>query len=335
MTVKYYVGKNRDMVHEAMPITDIIKQIHYSYNHLFDTPCVVMANIDKPAKADLVIVTDKGLGVIELKHVPGRISEDKESHNWFFEKELLNAGNHNKHGNPNEQVRKYARSIRYWVRKKFGDDSPKWNPLKIQTAVCFTHEAADFSALFELYPKSNVDFQILKPDQIVQWIAGLRFGNVPLKLTTQQLEHEVVKEIFGVMEWQEIEPIVEKVWQPFGYLQLDDVTFPLMSRQVKIGKKAESCTVIIPKSFRRVSRVHAQIEQKLGEIVLTDLGSKNGIFVNDGKRITQATALRNGDKIALGGPGTDEKSCLLEFSLEPPTSSARTEVRTQTQGGLR
>lgn len=60
----------------------------------------------------------------------------------------------------------------------------------------------------------------------------------------------------------------------------------------------------------QASRAHCRIEGKLGEFVLTDLGSSNGTFVN-GERQTKVT-LSAGDRIAIGEslvcflPETDE-----------------------------
>jgi len=48
-----------------------------------------------------------------------------------------------------------------------------------------------------------------------------------------------------------------------------------------------------------VSRRHAQIERQDGDVVLTDLGSSNGTFVN-GRRVQQAP-LRPGDEVVIGG----------------------------------
>lgn len=48
-----------------------------------------------------------------------------------------------------------------------------------------------------------------------------------------------------------------------------------------------------------VSRRHVAIEEESGKVVLRDLGSLNGVFVND-NRVAKVT-LSDGDKIALGG----------------------------------
>ncbi len=49
----------------------------------------------------------------------------------------------------------------------------------------------------------------------------------------------------------------------------------------------------------QISRHHAKIERQGTSIVITDLGSSNGVFCN-GKRLTQPQALRVGDKVRIG-----------------------------------
>lgn len=57
-----------------------------------------------------------------------------------------------------------------------------------------------------------------------------------------------------------------------------------------------------------VSRVHARILKRDQGLILEDLGSTNGTYV-DGRRITGETVLRSGDRIQLG------ESAVLRFSL--------------------
>lgn len=70
--------------------------------------------------------------------------------------------------------------------------------------------------------------------------------------------------------------------------------FVVKARSV-IGRHPQSDLVVAAQS---VSRRHAQIEQSGGAVVLTDLGSSNGTFVN-GERVQRRT-LRNGDRVSFG-----------------------------------
>ena len=63
-----------------------------------------------------------------------------------------------------------------------------------------------------------------------------------------------------------------------------------------VGRTAASDRVI---DQPMVSSRHARLFQAGNEILIEDLNSANGTFVN-GKRIDRATAVRPGDKIGLG-----------------------------------
>lgn len=79
------------------------------------------------------------------------------------------------------------------------------------------------------------------------------------------------------------------------------VPIPLEREEVILGRTLEADVRV---NDTKISRKHAKInmihdaEKDVTEYVLTDLGSKNGTFLN-GRRIEQAN-LHNGDKIAIG-----------------------------------
>ena len=55
----------------------------------------------------------------------------------------------------------------------------------------------------------------------------------------------------------------------------------------------------LPLNDPEVSRRHARLETQDGAVFLRDLGSSNGTFLN-GKRLTQAIELREGDEVDVG-----------------------------------
>lgn len=71
--------------------------------------------------------------------------------------------------------------------------------------------------------------------------------------------------------------------------------FPLESEKIVIGRN-EECDYRIPVS--QVSRQHCQIELTDDAVILRDLGSSNGTYVNN-KRVAK-TELRAGDRIVVG-----------------------------------
>lgn len=71
---------------------------------------------------------------------------------------------------------------------------------------------------------------------------------------------------------------------------------PLIKQQTVLGKSSQS-DIRVPSQV--VSRHHCCISIKKDSVVLRDLFSKNGTFVND-KKISEETVLKSGDKIKLG-----------------------------------
>jgi len=67
-------------------------------------------------------------------------------------------------------------------------------------------------------------------------------------------------------------------------------------QEVTLGRSTD-CTLQLPAAG--ASRRHASVLLRGGTVVLKDLGSTNGTFVN-GERVSEAT-LRSGDKIRIGG----------------------------------
>lgn len=76
----------------------------------------------------------------------------------------------------------------------------------------------------------------------------------------------------------------------------EEARLPLADGTCTIGR-AEDCTVSVPSAS--VSRQHARLELQGDRAWVTDLGSKNGTFVNDA-RIERTAALAPGDRVRVG-----------------------------------
>ena len=75
----------------------------------------------------------------------------------------------------------------------------------------------------------------------------------------------------------------------------DGSSLPISRSPIVIGRLPE-CGVVLGDT--NVSRRHAQVALDDGQVVVTDLGSTNGTFVN-GRRVTRAT-VRPGDELSIG-----------------------------------
>ncbi|RME23243.1 MAG: FHA domain-containing protein, partial [Deltaproteobacteria bacterium] len=83
--------------------------------------------------------------------------------------------------------------------------------------------------------------------------------------------------------------------------------FPLKpDREIVIGRSSDMDMVLVEDM---VSRKHAKISTTSGKIILQDLGSTNGTFVN-GEKIRRAR-LKEGDRILIG------TSILKLVAMEP------------------
>jgi diguanylate cyclase (GGDEF)-like protein len=73
--------------------------------------------------------------------------------------------------------------------------------------------------------------------------------------------------------------------------------YALQETEFTIGREEGNHIVV---DLDNVSRRHAMIIRKQGRMLVKDLGSTNGTYLND-QEVTQETALRSGDLIKVGG----------------------------------
>jgi DNA-binding response OmpR family regulator len=70
----------------------------------------------------------------------------------------------------------------------------------------------------------------------------------------------------------------------------------LASETITVGRGVENDIVV---TSRRVSREHAQVRKEGRRVILIDLGSTNGTFLN-GERVLAPVELRDGDSVSIG-----------------------------------
>ena len=86
------------------------------------------------------------------------------------------------------------------------------------------------------------------------------------------------------------------------------------ARGVVVGrdKDSERRTIIVPDNHSGVSRVHAEIQLRDGEIWLRDL-SRYGTYVNE-KKVAGEAVLHPGDVVRVGSPGIEVRAVIVEAS---------------------
>ena len=361
MPVKYFVSKDSrgkeqppDFSHEVTAIIEIIKQLYAAFNH-HKNLYVIVANLNKhDAMADMVILTERGIGIVELKGYPGQIT--MRGTEWYAGLKAIPgkptiAGKSAGYRNPHEQVQLYMDAIRYkllhpasepWLPGKYAD----WVEFQFGTAVCFTHEDVSLDRFpFWHYKKSEKNhhiknweqFSILTPDKILGWVSALRFEVTKgaldkyeaYRLTPKQIMR-IVTELFEAISWTEIDKQMP-TGKPYAYLLIKQAGEEMLQigldrEKMTIGRDA-SCDIKIPEQFERVSRTHAQIKRTITGVVVEDCESTNGTYLN-GERLIKAKSLEAGQQITLGGIADKEHVCLLEFTFELPEITS-TQVGTQ------
>lgn len=101
------------------------------------------------------------------------------------------------------------------------------------------------------------------------------------------------------------ETYVERI-QPSNSFSLqgpDGQNTPVPPAGLIIGRDPAQCTLCLPENTRGVSRLHCQVTISGIALVLTDLGSSHGTFVNGQKLAPhQPVSLSRGVSFSLGGP---------------------------------
>lgn len=347
MTVRAYVSRDPDgrrwppdNSQETIAAIEIVKSLWLAFQHEPTIYCAI-ANLHTP-NADLVVITEAGMGVLELKHYPGAIT-GQASRTWHAGIHPIRAGAG--YTNPHHQVQAYAEQLRgvvephlttWWGR----GERAQWEVFKIQTAVCFTNPDAildDRTRELERQEQQRCRlweaFKIIIPADVGAWVAALRFevnrGRVrdrarqftPYGLRSDQVV-ALATNVLGGTAWSEIDNLMP-TGAPYAYLTLlaNDASaqsYSLDREEHTIGRDPQQCMPTIPERYERASRRHMRIERTIEGVYLTDTGSSYGTYL-DGTRIHTRTPLRDGQVITVGGPALNEQTCAFRFATAPST----------------
>ena len=371
MPVYFYMG--RDLVgrasepvfhQEMIGVERICRHIWQKFQAQDKTYAVILnvqrIGVGQELSPDLVVISELGVGVVELKDYFGRINCEKPNGRWmagtepimaFGRGEVDERGKPQYYINPAIQVRYYASCIRQellnqpplrWIK----DNPDYWQKIKIQTAVCFTNTRA-ITSLCNQKVSANYRpgrtlpdweiFSVITPAEFASWMLSLRFdvqmSHADWYGALSISPHEVLdlaEHFFGGQIWNGLTPFLQSPREPLGYLYLLDehnreiFCFHLEHDDVLIGRKAETCGVIIPdtEAFQAVSREHARILSTAQGIYMEDANSLHGTFI-DGEPVNERRQLKPGAIISLGS-NDPAGPCRLKFVQVVPGSAATT-----------
>ena len=333
MPVRYYIGRDMqgresppDFSQEVLAVIDIIKMLYESFNHSSNY-YAILANLNKvKAKVDMLIVSELGIGVIELKHYYGLISQNQHGE-WLAGSKKIYGHSHRGYKNPHEQVQLYAKTLRNQLIKFFHH----WENFTFNTAVCFTHPDAQIDNFRNWYRRQNIrerweNFAILSPDEVANWTMALRFEHFhdhtkhfqSFRLSPQEIE-KLVTTVFNATAWTDLDKLMP-TGQPYAYLSLQEahevkILFSLRKEHLTIGRSTK-CDMVVPLQYSQVSRLHGKIRRLPNGVMFEDC-SANGTFINGEHFHGKMVPLRDGQKIYLGASDIDQDGiCTLEFSFE-------------------
>ncbi len=341
MTVELYVGKDPqgriwepDFTHEANAAIRIIGSAWRAF-HASRELYLLAFNLHSP-NIDLLVISERGIGLLEMKAHHGAITIDPDDHWLAGGEKMLGykavAGRErpgSSYLNPHDQVQGHGDRLQERLLPIIREQYPeltrgKRRNLRMQTCVCFTNPDVDLSGMRKAVPEWSrgrrkpweSDFSVIAPAEVPEWISSLRFEvkqqdlppYYPFRLDPAKVR-PLLEQLFAVDRWKAVERMLPI--NRYGRLQQvsEDrivAAFSLWEEETFLGRDHLKCTIVVPQEYTKVSRMHAVIRREAAGIVLEDLRSHNGTFMN-GRRIDGKAILQEGAVIALGGTGNSEK----------------------------
>lgn len=352
MPIRAYITRDQGQneqppayAHEASGAIALLQRLHETFRD-DPHPLAVIANMSHP-RADMVVISELGVGVIELKHHPGTLAVHGAT--WSTEHGPIRAGDQaSGHANPRQQVQHYASQLRQLLARKCAG---WWSltahnltkNLHVQTAVCFTHPGLTIPGHVRAAIVRDADadyhrhggFDLLTPHEFPAWAAALRFDIVENAANLHRpyrLEQGHIAELIGLLhgvEWGTVTALMPSD-KAYAYLVLqadrqERPIFALHMLDVAIGRSTTHCALTVPQGHGKVSRVHAKITRYGDQIWLQDLDSSHGTYVN-GVRIGQGVFLQPGDMITLGDRAAGPGVYACEFVQRLPDDALATET---------
>jgi len=371
MPIHFYIGRDlqnrasEPIFHqESNAIHRICRYLWIKYQQQ-EKAYALIANVQRigtgqELSPDIVLISELGIGVVELKDNFGVINCQNPHGRWLagphpimaYDKRANDASGKKKdHINPANQVRYYASCIRQDLLNTkhsqwFRGDTTYLNSIKINTAVCFSNPQAITGhcqkQIIANYPPGKVlapweVLSVITPAEIAEWVLNLRFdvqmGHAdwyrPLRLFSSDVVM-MAEEFFGGEAWHEMSVFMQSETVPYAYLKLLDnegnsiFTYKLEQEEILIGRDPNACTLVIPGSYPLVSRKHARMLRTPDGVILEDVGSSHGILLN-GMLVKDRVFVHSNAIITLGS-SNNPNPCQLQFTKDPPPPPGPTAI---------
>lgn len=280
------------------------------YGDLQTLDFALIFNLEEPP-ADLLILTNNGIGVVDLKAYDGVIRGTTDTI-WTTSDitggSVRSVNPDSKYVNPFQQVKDYRmrafESLRLFAMGPHGRNLPDWmryGSYHLQAAVAFAEDSTDIA--LNLNPdETRPWFHAIHESELCTWAYSLAFTGDAERLDKKALDYLATLH-YGAMEWEEIKPLVAGS-NIYGYLHLYDgnnsliTTYPLSQPEVTIGRERDND---IRLSSNSISRRHARVIRENANVYIEDLGSTYGTWHTGNKlKRNKRTRLKDGCELAFG-----------------------------------
>jgi hypothetical protein len=362
MPIYYYLGKDlqgkysEPVFHqESSGVYRICRHLWEKFHDAEEVYAVVVnaqqVGVGQELAPDLVIISELGMTVIEMKDYAGEIDCGNRLGYWYYgnRRPMVDKDRSSQAGyaNPGVQVRFYAETIRGHLTKSNPTawlpwEQPLWKDIKIHTSVCFTNSLARLDHCKEQVKKIYLPdnplrsweiFSMITPAEVADLVFNMRY-NVqtgpadffrPLRLSPDEVR-SLAERFFHGVQWKDLRLYLETDLVPYGYLELLDDKglavhrFALNQEDMLVGR-GKACAIQI--SYDEVSRKHARLFRAGHEVMIEDGGSTHATYIN-GKTLTSRVPLVDGDVITLAPEALGEKCRLRYVSAQPVGNNEKT-----------
>lgn len=340
MTVKVFVGADQlnqpnppSWFREKEAAFEIAKRLwkYYEGKQALYFLLINLRRENRGAMADMVVLTQYGLGVIEQKYYAGHIHVARDG-TWYAGNTVVKGGAQ-VNRSPRDQVKEYAELIRERLQRTLLAKYPK---LSFQTTVCFTHSGAMVNdethrSVNEYYRQGKdvpdprkihcwEDFKVTTFLTIHEWINLLSFGekNGPIpKLDSRTMLG--IAAALRTVEWRDVYPLLEKPTYAFLHLMKgEDIEqiYPLQNDVSTVGRNLTD--IILPEPYIAVHRgPHMSLTRSFEGVFIESCDADLEVYV-DGIKIRAPMRLEPYNIITLGGSMSDVEVPKLLLVLDLP-----------------